>query len=189
MGDATERELVLEISRGNQVAYKQVLEAQLPAVARYVSRMMGGSREAEDITQEVFLRLWTHAGDYHAGQARLTTWLHNIAHNLCIDYFRKHKRIVHEPPADDIEGGPEPDRQFFVALTSEQVRQGVMRLPERQRSALILCHFQGLTNKDAAIILDVSVDALESLLARARRKLKTSLSDNYDSEQLSRSDR
>lgn len=184
MGDATDRELLVRrISDGDQAAFKTILDAELPSVARYVNRMTGSATEAEDITQEVFLRLWLHAGRFDPAESKLTTWLHNIAHNLCIDYFRKHKRMVHEPPGDEIEGGTEPDQAFLVALTSEQVRQGMMQLPERQRSALILCHFQGLTNKDAAIVLDVTVHALESLLARARRNLKTALSAGFASGQ------
>ena len=139
--------------------------------------MTGDIAEAEDIAQEVFLRLWTRAGQYDPAAARLSTWLHNIAYNLCIDHFRKHSRIVDEPPDDDIPGGEEPDAALVSSLASNDVREGLMKLPERQRSAIIMCHYQGLSNKDAAHVLDLSVDALESLMARGRRNLKAALTE------------
>ncbi len=163
--------------RGDEKAYRLVLRDQLPGISHYVTRMLGNPAEAEDITQEVFLRLWTQAGRFDSNKAKLATWLHNIAHNLCIDYFRKHNRLVSENDFTESVGTDEPDMNHFDSLRAKQIEAGMMQLPERQRTALVMCHYQGLSNKEAADILEVSVDALESLLSRARRKLKTLLSD------------
>jgi len=168
-----EGELVRRVSEGDQMAYQAILDDQLPPVARFVARMLGNRHEAEDITQEVFLRLWTHAARFDPTTARLSTWLHNIAHNLCIDHFRKHKRMTDQEPDLNIPGGEEPDAALMATIDAATVGEAMMRLPERQRSAIIMCHYQGLSNREAAEILDVSVDALESLLARARRSLRT----------------
>ena len=70
-----------------------------------------------------------------------------------------------------------PDDLLFAEVTSDQVRQALDDLPERQRSALLLCYYQGLSNRDTAAVLDLTVAALESLLARARRALKQNLAD------------
>ena len=172
MSEPTDAELVKKVIEGDQVAYQTILDDQLPSVSRFVARMLGNAAEAEDITQEVFLRLWTHAAKFDPTASKLSTWLHNIAHNLCIDHFRKQKRLVDKEPDPNIEGGDEPDALLVARVDADNVREGMMKLPERQRSAIIMCHYQGLSNKEAAGILEVSVDALESLLARGRKNLR-----------------
>jgi RNA polymerase sigma-70 factor (ECF subfamily) len=134
------------------------------------------------VVQETFLRLWSEARRFSPERARLTTWLHNIAHNLCIDVLRREKRLQpdenhDDAPADIASPGDVRDGERREAL----LRQAISALPERQRSALVLCHYQGLSNRQAAGILDVHVEALESLLARARRTLKKELKDHHAS--------
>lgn len=157
------------------MAYHALLDAQLLPISHFVARMLGDASEAEDITQEVFLRLWTHAARFDPSASKLSTWLHNIAHNLCIDHFRKQKRLVGREPDPNIAGGDEPDAALLARLDANNIKEGMMKLPERQRSAIIMCHYQGLSNKEAAEILEISVDALESLLARGRRALRNLL--------------
>lgn len=175
MSSADEGELMQRVRAGDKNAYRQLLDQQLPSVSRYVARMTDTSSEAEDITQEVFLRLWTHAEKYDPRVARLSTWLHNIAHNLCIDHFRKNGKFITEGGEDEIPGGSEPDNALHRAARDQMVKGALMTIPERQRSAIVMCHYQGLSNKEAASIMNISVDALESLLARGRRNLKSLL--------------
>jgi RNA polymerase sigma-70 factor (ECF subfamily) len=147
----TDEALIVQVTLGNRDAYQQLLSRQLSPMSHYVTRMMGHNADTEDILQEVFLRLWTHADRYKPEVAKVSTWLHSIAHHLCIDALLSRSHA------------------------NSRVMQALTTLPERQRSAIILCHYQELSNKDAATILEVSVDALESLLARGRRNLKTRL--------------
>jgi len=160
------------VCAGDKSAYGRILDLHLPSVSRYVVRMTGTSNEAEDITQEVFLRLWTHAERYDPQKARLTTWLHNIAHNLCVDHFRKQGKFSYEAGEEEIPGGLEPDTAFRQEVRGQLIKRALMAIPERQRSAVVMCHYQGLTNKEAASTMNISVEALESLLARGRRSLK-----------------
>jgi RNA polymerase sigma-70 factor (ECF subfamily) len=168
----TEAELVEQLSSGDEDAYRILLDRHLAPITAYVTRMMASNADTEDIVQETFLRLWTHGTRYNPDTAKLTTWLHNIAHNLCIDHFRKHNRMVQEETADE----PDEQEAFVDQLThfenAKHVEQSLMQLPERQRSAIIMCHYQGMSNRDAAVILETSVEALESLMARGRRKLR-----------------
>ncbi|MBD3649466.1 MAG: sigma-70 family RNA polymerase sigma factor [Pseudomonadales bacterium] len=164
-----------QVKDGDKRAYRQLLDQQLPSVSRYVMRMTGSNHEAEDIIQEVFLRLWTNAGRFDSEKAKLTTWLHNIAHNLCIDHFRKAGRLVGEEFMVERESCERPETDLLDRSSASRVRDALMKIPERQRSAIVMCHFQELSNKDAASVMEVSVDALESLLARGRRNLKTLL--------------
>ncbi len=169
MGEA---DLVERMVTGDEEAYRILLDHHLPSLSRYVTRMMGNSTDAEDIVQETFIRLWTQGSRYDSSAARLSTWLHNIAHNLCIDHFRKHGRMVLEEHPDDFSDEDEPTDHLVETQRTMHIGQCLMQLAERQRSAIIMCHYQGMSNRDAAAILDVSVDALESLMARGRRKLR-----------------
>ncbi|MEM6545857.1 MAG: sigma-70 family RNA polymerase sigma factor [Pseudomonadota bacterium] len=169
----TEAELMRRVAKGDRGAFRSLLEVHQRPLAAYTRRMLGDPHLADDIVQETFLRMWTQAERYDNQAARLTTWLHNIAHNLCIDSFRKNSRITFtddENSFDEADISAEHTHQQYQR--GQQVHEALKRLPERQRSALLLCHYQGLSNKEAALILDVSVDALESLLARGRRTLK-----------------
>jgi RNA polymerase sigma-70 factor (ECF subfamily) len=174
-----ESDLIKQSVAGDESAYQLLLEKHLPSLSNYVMRMMANTAEADDIIQETFIRLWTRGNKFNPETAKLTTWLHNIAHNLCIDYFRKNSRLVDNSIELPIAVAPGPEEDLAHQGLAENIQQAMMSLPERQRSAIIMCHYQGLSNKDAAAVLNVSVDALESLMARGRKKLRTLLeSDN-----------
>ena len=163
------------VQTGDQQAYARLLDRHLNSVHAYVYRMTNNRADAEDIAQETFLRVWHRARTYRPGRVRFTTWLHRIAHNLCVDAFRKRRNTVEtelDAVADDTPGA------YELSMAEERrraVHAGIAALPERQRSALVLCQLQGRSNREAAQILGVSVDALESLIARARRTLRARL--------------
>lgn len=171
-----EAELVQRVAEGDREAFRHLVERHQMSLVAYAQRTLGERSAAEDTVQEAFLRLWTRAGDFRPEKARLTTWLHNITHNLCVDAFRRGARLDYRDTAED-ELGSSPGATDVSIHDQEhaRLRAAIGDLPERQRSALLLCHYQGFSNRDAAQVLDVSVDALESLLARARRTLKKEL--------------
>lgn len=172
-----EAELVKRTAEGDQVAFSQLMHLHFPAISAYVLRMLANGPEADDVIQETFLRLWNRAGDFNPETAKLTTWLHRVAHNLCIDHLRASNRIVGDDvPEESTEGGPLSE--LAADDQRREIHQAMMKLPERQRSAIILCHFQDMSNKQAAVILDVSVDALESLMARGRRRLRAIIGES-----------
>ena len=189
--------MVKLVARKNQAAFKKLLNMHLSGINRYTVRMIGNAANAEDITQEVFLRLWTRADSYKPEASKLSTWLHNIAHNLCIDYFRKNNRFIQDsseiyeteenlhlasvsdrPHGIATSASDEPEHELAKKTRDHDVKKALMTLPERQRSAIIMCHYQGVSNKDAAHIMEVSVDALESLLSRGRLKLRKLLTED-----------
>lgn len=177
MTEESESMLVRQVVNQDQLAFQQLLDAHLPSINRYVVRMMGNAANAEDITQEVFFRLWSRAESFNPQASKLSTWLHNIAHNLCIDHFRKNSRFAQDTVEETV-GGEEPDLELTSETQQQDVKMALMTLPERQRSAIIMCHYQGVPNKDAANIMDTTVDALESLLSRGRLKLRKILTEN-----------
>ena len=197
MVQKSEAALVKLVERKNQAAFKKLLNMHLSGINRYTVRMIGNAANAEDITQEVFLRLWTRADSYKPEASKLSTWLHNIAHNLCIDYFRKNNRFIQDsseiyeteenlhlasvsdrPHGIATSASDEPEHELAKKTRDHDVKKALMTLPERQRSAIIMCHYQGVSNKDAAHIMEVSVDALESLLSRGRLKLRKLLTED-----------
>ncbi len=163
--------LMQKVQNGDRESYVVLANRHAPTLGHYIARMLGSPADVEDIRQEVLLRLWTRGERWNPELAALTTWLHRIAHNLCIDHLRKNGRFSDELP-DESPGGDEPDTALNQVRAGQVINEALQKLPERQRSAIILCHYQGLSNKAAAEILDVSVDALESLIARGKRSLR-----------------
>lgn len=138
-------------------------------------RMLGNRADAEEVAQEVFLRVWTHAARWEPGRAQFGTWLHRVATNLCLDRLRRHGTenidSVPEPRSD----APNPHEELERQDLARRVDLALQALPPRQRAAVTLTHYQGLSNIEAAAILDVTVEAVESLLGRARRQLRAAL--------------
>lgn len=167
--------LMLAIQAGDAKAYEAAVKKHLKSISHYAFRMLGNSKDTEDITQETFLRLWTHADSWQSDKASLSTWLHRITHNLCIDYLRKDKSGISNEYEDEHEGSDRPAETPDKAQQLEALRRALDDLPERQRSAIVLSHYHGFSNKEIALIMDITVDALESILARARRGLKVQL--------------
>lgn len=156
-------------------AFTQLLDRHLGALTGFLARLSGNPADAEDLAQETFTRVWQHAGRFEQGRVKFTTWLYRIGRNLSIDAHRKHRETT-GIEALELEDERAPlDAQLDAEGTARAVRATIESLPERQRTALLLCHYQGMSNIMAAEVLDVSVEALESLLARARRRLRTEL--------------
>lgn len=171
-----EAALVTQVQAGDGAAFQLLLKQNLPVIHQYASRMLGNPAEAADVSQEVFIRFWQKSKTFDPTRAKLGTWLHQIAHNLCIDYFRKQARLTglddrEEPSSAMLESDLDREQR------TQHMRTLISQLPERQRSALVLCHYQGLSNKQAAEILEITIEALESLLSRARRTLKSKLKE------------
>jgi len=163
---------------GDRAAYQTLVKQHLRSISHYAYRLLGNQKDTEDITQEVFLRLWTNAQKWQSNKSKLTTWLHRIAHNLCIDYLRKHGRMQTQDTFDDdaVDTLPEDnDAGEENNDAAKLLRDAIGSLPENQRSALSLCHYQGFSNKEAAAIMNISVKALESAIARAKRSLREKL--------------
>jgi RNA polymerase sigma factor (sigma-70 family) len=133
--------------------------------------------EAEDVAQEAFLRIWQHAPRWREGEARFDTWLHRVALNLCYDRLRKQR----DEPADQLpeaaDPGPLPDARLDARSRDQRVQAALAGLPARQREALVLNYYQELSNVEAASLMGITVEALESLLARARRNLRAQLAE------------
>ncbi|MGV8918911.1 MAG: RNA polymerase sigma factor [Pseudomonas sp.] len=171
-------ELLARIGNNEPEAVKEMVSRKLPRLLALAGRLLGDADEARDVAQESFLRIWKQAANWRSGQARFDTWLHRVVLNLCYDRLRSRK----ERPLSQIEEGLEPidpalppDEQLEASARSEQMAAALASLPDRQREAIVLQYYQELSNIEAAALMDISVDALESLLSRARRNLRSYL--------------
>ncbi|MDR6382346.1 RNA polymerase sigma-70 factor (ECF subfamily) [Paraburkholderia caribensis] len=168
-------ELVAGVGRQEPSAVRTLVARKLPRLLALATRMLGDRMEAEDVAQEAFMRIWKQAPRWREGEARFDTWLHRVVLNLCYDRLRAHR----EQPADELpdhtDPAATPDAQLEAQSREARVRAALAALPARQREALVLNYYQDLSNIEAAALMGITVDALESLLSRARRNLRAQL--------------
>ena len=163
------------VAQGDRAAAAQLVDRNGPRLLAVARRMLGDEQAAEDVVQDAFLRLWRVAPQWRAGQAMVSTWLHRVALNLCYDRLRRKRETLMPEPIERADETPDAEEGLQRAQLAARVRAAVAMLPPRQRAAIALCHYEELSGAEAAEILDVSVEALESLLARGRRALRTAL--------------
>jgi RNA polymerase sigma-70 factor (ECF subfamily) len=169
-------DLVARVGKGDRAAAQALMTRHLPAMLSLARRMLSGEAEAEDCVQEAFLRVWTHAARWKPGKAKFETWLYRVTVNQCYDRLRRKPMADLDAAAEVADTTPGAEETMQSAAVSAEVDAVVRHLPERQRAAILLCHYQERGNIVAAEILGISVEALESLLARGRKTLRTKLS-------------
>jgi RNA polymerase sigma-70 factor, ECF subfamily len=170
--------LVEKAGRGDRGAAKMLVEATSSKIWRIAWRLLRNSTEAEDVTQEALIRLWKVVPNWKPGRAKIETWLHQVTTNLCFDRLRKAGRFVEDSAiAEPTDPAPLPGVKLQGDALRARIDSALAALPHRQRAAIILTHYEELSGKDASAILDISVEALESLLARARRTLRLALAE------------
>ena len=173
MQDASDNELVAAVAGGDEQACGLLMQRHLGRIVALGRRMMGNQADAEEIAQEVFLRVWTHAERWEPGRAQFGTWLHRVAANLCLDRLRRRRGTadIDEMP-DLVSGELAPDARLEADELAARVEEALQQLPERQRAAIVLSYYQELSNGETAEVLDVTIEAVESLLSRGRRQLR-----------------
>ncbi|MEM6388380.1 MAG: RNA polymerase sigma factor [Pseudomonadota bacterium] len=173
LSGVSDDQLMVLFARGDNAAAQLLTERLLPRVLRHARRVLGRQEDAEDVAQEAMLRLWRAASDWQSdGPARPATWLYRVTANLAIDRLRRTGRAV---GLDEVDEPEDPARSVESAMIQADrlsaLDAALARLPERQRQAVVLRHIEGLSNPDVATALDISVEAVESLTARGRRKI------------------
>ncbi len=179
---APDETLLMLYARGDRHAARELTDRMLPRTLAVATRVLGNRAEAEDVAQEAMLRLWRIAPEWQPGQAQVSTWLYRVTMNLCIDLQRKRRAgtvgLDDVPePADE---APAAAEQIQARARTDALQAALMQLPDRQRQAVVLRHLEELTNPEIAEILGISVEAVESLIARGKRGLAAALSHRRD---------
>jgi RNA polymerase sigma-70 factor (ECF subfamily) len=184
MAIETDLELMLRVREGDAASFEILLRRYRLPLVSYFRRMVRDQGLAEDLAQEVFLRVYKSRERYQP-EARFTTWLYRIATNLALNAIRDRRDEVSDSAGDDADGGPVLERFVDPHPTVEQrlmqgdrerlIRQAVEALPENQRTAVILHKYQEVDYRQIAGILSVSESAVKSLLFRAYETLRVRL--------------
>jgi len=167
----SDADLVALISKGDRGAFREILTRYQNAVYGFAFSILKDAPEAEDISQEVFLRLYRTSDSYRSFAA-LRTYLFRIARNLCIDHLRKMRPETMTNPPETVDAKT-PLKQLCAAELKTQIDIILSGLPENQRAAIYLRHEQGMSYREIAETLDVTLHAVESLLTRARRSFRS----------------
>ena len=179
-GTAAEEAAVLaRIRDGDHTAFRELIDRHTSSLLAVARRMLKVDGDAEDIVQEALVRVWRHAGTLELGPGGVRPWLRRVVTNLCLDHLRRHRltSVVAEVP--ETPEAPAQNRSLEEADLASRVGAALAELPERQRVALTLFHYEGLSQIEVGDMLGISDEAVESLLARARRSLKAALKDEW----------
>ncbi len=178
-GEPSDEALMVLYANGDRHAALALTRRVTPRVLAYAARLLSGDRtEAEDVAQETMLRLWRVAPEWRQGETKVTTWAYRVATNLCIDRQRARGRRRQMPldeapePAD---AAPGAEGRLIEAGRMAALEAALADLPDRQRQAVVLRHLEGMTNPEIAAIMEIGVEAVESLTARGKRALSAIL--------------
>ena len=166
------------VQQRDESAFSMLVQRHTQRIHAFIYRLCGNQSDAEDITQETFLRLWQRSSHWTPDTVQFTTWLHQIARNLCIDQFRRERSSKRTFMQENAVTTVSTIASLEDDAQRKAMRSAIRTLPERQRTAIVLCQVQGWTQQDAAKVLDTSVDGVQALISRARRTLRRLLVKN-----------
>ncbi len=174
-GVANDAALMARISARDPAAFRIVVDRHAAVVRRIAYRMLGHVNDAEDVTQETFLRLWEKARQWSPGATGLGAWINRVAVNLCLDRLRRRRFTSDEEVPERADDAPLADVSIDADRSRAAVAQCLAALSERHRAAIVLTYYEEMSNIMAADILDMKLKAFESLLYRARQALRDGL--------------
>ena len=182
--ETSDDELMVRGAAGDEAAFRTLVERWERPVFAFLERMVASREDAQDLAQEAFVRMCRQAGRYRA-EGRFRSWLFRIAGNLARSQLRRRKIVrwirfepgLHDAPAPDADRA---DRSLESAESRSAVRKSLAKLPARQREALVLKMYEGMSYREIAHAMDVSLPAVESLLQRAMATLRRDWRDRTE---------
>lgn len=173
--DRSDEALLARYAGGDRAAARELSVRFAPVALRVAQRMLADPAEAEDVAQEAMLRLWRMAPGWQPGTAKVATWLYRVVANLCTDRLRRRRGLPLDAAPEPEDGAPGAAERMIEAERALALERALAALPDRQRQAVILRHLEGLSNPEIAEVMEVGVEAVESLVARGKRGLAAAL--------------
>jgi RNA polymerase sigma-70 factor (ECF subfamily) len=182
-----DNQLMQKAGSGDRTAFKQLVQKHQRTVTGIIYRYTGNHNEVEDLAQDIFLKIYKAANSY-VPRAQFKTWLYKVVANHCLNFFRSQKRKAFISSLDQsseeynphIQRTEEQQKQPELILQQQELhtalKSALSELPERQRMAIILHRFEGLSYKEIATVMGSSLSSVESLIFRAMNNLKEKLS-------------
>jgi RNA polymerase sigma-70 factor (ECF subfamily) len=174
MDEASDEDLMQRVAQGHEPAFRLLARRYAPRATGLARRITGNDADAEEVVQEALLRLWVNAPRWRPLSA-FRTWFYRIVLNLCLSRRRRMPFLPLEAAGDPIDPAPGPGAELERDQSERALAAAIGQLPERQRAAIVLTYHEGLSNAEAAAVLDTSVSGMEALLVRAKRTLRETL--------------
>lgn len=183
MAPAAEKSLILQVQKGDLEAYGEIVRSYQDSVFSVCLRILGNTQEAEDLTQDAFLRAYRNIAYYDPSRP-FGPWMRVLAANLCYNHLKK-ARLEQAPLEDERDRIPEdsqhgPESLLELSQEQQELYQKIWQLPENQRITLELRHFQGMSYQEMADALDLPLNTVRSHLYRARQKLAELLEEEHN---------
>jgi len=177
----SDEQLLDLITEGNKTAFSELVMRHSKKLYRISYRILSNRNDAEDIVQDAYLKLWDNPKIWNKQyKIKFTTWFYKIVINMSLDYRKKNKPETLGEQMETLADNNTSEDIMENKQKKELVEKFISELPERQQTALNLCFYEDISNKEAAEIMDVNLKALESLLMRAKENLKIKISESYE---------
>jgi len=174
LADVSDETLLVLYANGDPEASRRLTARLAPRILGYAMRLLADRAEAEDVTQETMLRLWQTAPKWRSGEAQVSTWAYRVVTNLCTDLRRARMRrpaVTLDDAPEVADGAKSVVSRIIETDRMTALQDALSQLPDRQRQAVVLRHIEGMTNPQIAQIMEIGVEAVESLTARGKRSL------------------
>jgi RNA polymerase sigma-70 factor (ECF subfamily) len=175
----SDEELMSRVSEGDERAFRRLAERYAKKSFALARRMVASDADAEEIVQEMMVRMWVYAPRWRP-DAALRTWIYRVVYNLCLNRRRQQLFFPLEAAGDPPDPSPSVAEELAAKQSHNLLRMAIADLPERQRAALLFTYYEGLSNAETAAVLELSVSSVESLLVRAKRTLRATLGDSLE---------
>lgn len=173
--DIPDKDLMRSVAAGDLDAFEQLVLRHQQTAWRTAYRLVADYQVAEDLAQDAFLKIF-QAADRYRPTAAFRTYLHRILVRLCVDYLRKRRPVPKDSLDSDVEPCSSPKQRVLQMEQSQVVQRAITGLPPNQRTAMVLRYYEGLSGREIAAAMEISVKAVERLLARGRASLQRPLS-------------
>ena len=183
LSEVSDEALLVLYANGDSSGARLLTLRLVPRILGYAARLLNDRAEAEDVAQEAMLRLWRVAPDWRQGEAKISTWLYRVTTNLCTDRLRLRMRrnVVALDDAPDIaDAAPGAVAVLIEADRMAALNAALTSLPDRQREAVVMRHIEGLSNPEIADVMDIGIEAVESLISRGKRALVANLAKRQE---------